>query len=51
MHKLISIVQRTRAGVKATDSERSLKTRNFGDLPRKISKNGHFWGLAKMEHP
>jgi hypothetical protein len=36
------------AGLKATSSVRSLKSRICGDFTRKISKNGHFWGLAKM---
>jgi hypothetical protein len=36
------------AGLKATFSGRSLKSRILGPLTRKISKNGHFWGLAKM---
>jgi hypothetical protein len=39
------------AGLKATYFGRSLKTRIFGDFTRKISKNGHFWGLAKMAPP
>jgi hypothetical protein len=39
------------AGFKATSSGRSLKSRIFGDFTRKISKNGHFWGLAKMARP
>ena len=39
------------AGLKATSSGRSLKSRIFGDFTRKISKNGHFWGLAKMARP
>jgi hypothetical protein len=38
-------------GLKATSSGRSLKSRIFGDFTRKISKNGHFWGLAKMARP
>jgi hypothetical protein len=51
MHKLISIVLRTMAGLTATCSDRSLDTRIFGDFTRKISTNGHFWGLAKMAPP
>jgi hypothetical protein len=51
MHKLISIVLRTMAGLKATSSGRSLKPRIFGDFTRKFSKNGHLWGLAKMAPP
>jgi hypothetical protein len=39
------------AGLKATCSDRSLETRIFGDFTRKISKNGHFLGLAKMAPP
>jgi hypothetical protein len=39
------------AGLKATSSGRSLKSRIFGDVTRQISKNGHFWGLAKMARP
>jgi hypothetical protein len=51
MQKLISIVLRTMAGLKATYSERSLKPGIYGAFTLKISKNGHFWGLAKMAPP
>jgi hypothetical protein len=51
MLKLISIVLRTMAGLKATYFGRSLKSRIFGDFTRKISKNGHLWGKAKMAPP
>jgi hypothetical protein len=50
-HKLISIVLRTMAGLKATYSGRSLKPCIFGDFTRKIIKNGFFWGLANMAPP
>jgi hypothetical protein len=39
------------AGLKATSSGRSLKSRIFTDFTRKIATNGHFWGLAKMARP
>jgi hypothetical protein len=39
------------AGLKATFTWRSLKSRIFGDFTRNLSKNGHFWGLAKMARP
>jgi hypothetical protein len=39
------------AGLKAPSSGRSLKSRIFGDFTRKIRKNGHFLGLAKMARP
>jgi hypothetical protein len=38
-------------GLKAPSSGRSLKSLIFDDFTRKISKNGHFWGLAKMARP
>jgi hypothetical protein len=38
-------------GLKATCSESSLPASHFCDFTRKISKNGHFWGLAKMARP
>jgi hypothetical protein len=51
MHTLISLVLRTMAGLNPTCSDRSLRTRIFGDFTRKIRKNGHFWVLAKMAPP
>ena len=38
-------------GLKATCSGGSLPASHFGDFTRKIIKNGHFWGLAKMARP
>jgi hypothetical protein len=39
------------AGLKATSSGRSLKTRIFGDFTRKISKNVHFVACQKLHTP